>query len=61
MRQYVNVNNCKFDSTNPQQAEVPPGDLPELDTGDQVPSLTPKQVEQKWPDTGLSVLLALAK
>lgn len=37
------------------------GDLPELDSGDQIPSLTPKPPEQKWSDTALTSILNLAQ
>lgn len=44
------------------QADVPTGDLPDpMDCADQGPSLTPKQMEQKWNDSGLSTLMNLAQ
>jgi len=45
----------------PGEAEVPMGDLPELDSGEHGPSFTPKQIDQKWTDSGLGSLLALAQ
>ncbi|CAL8123753.1 unnamed protein product [Orchesella dallaii] len=55
-------NRWRQDSLPHGEAEVPPGDLPDpMDCADQGPSLTPKQMEQKWTDSGLARLLNLAQ
>jgi len=52
-------NRWRSEVLSPGEADIPTADLPELDSD--VPVLTTKQAEQKWPDAGLQSLLTLAK
>jgi hypothetical protein len=49
------------DSLPHGEAEVPVDELPDQDASDQGPSLTVKEQEKKWTDTGLSAVLTAAR
>jgi len=49
------------DSLPHGEAEVPVDELPDQEASDQGPSLTVKEAEKKWTDTGLAAVLASAR